>query len=461
MSNLSDLLKQIAGVNSGAVDLLGNTLGAIADLSGGVGAIVGAITELIGLFSLSNDNGVVAKLNDIQAEMEQDFAALNAHVRAENILARQNNLDPAFAQAQAVLDQLQDDLSQNLSQEYKNARIGDCLYAVEQLNKDDKWKTVFADEIYYGSEGDDWWTGIVAPIPYPDGTVFTDRYILPYYLQVLSAFMLVAAAFEPNDWQTRHRLALQRFTTRLQIAYDTSRQGIVTLRMPTREQVGVPSGGYNVRHAPADFGQGGWQYGWWLVGLEPYYYQYRGPGQPMDFGYWFGQEFFGHWLGQEYGVVHTYSGYSSISAYPPIPPPAGYDDGVSWQSTTPPDVFWAQFCGSLNLAIRRNWKEVYAAVGLATVWQTIDTLRRLTGDAPLAAFDADTVWTLREISQILGPPTPELLYNSGGNTISRLAMAGNLPPDRPLSWRSALNAALTAATITPAPPGPPTPISRY
>jgi hypothetical protein len=151
--------------------------------------------------------------------------------------------------------------------------------------------------------------------------------------------------------------------------------------------------------------------------------------------------------------VHTYSGYSSISYYPPIPLP-----------TIAPDVFLLEFFAKLNLAIRRNWKDAYTTIGLATVWKTLKVLRSLTGDAPLAGFDPGSVWSLREINQILGsafrdpsvPIPPEI---SGFDTISRLAMAGGLPVSRPLSWRGALSAALKAATITPHPPEPYAPIA--
>src|ERR1051326_1820178 len=97
MSNLADLLKQVSGSNSKAIDLVGNVLGTLADVSGGVGAVV----ELLGLF-VANDNTIVSKLNDIETEIQRDFAMLHAEQRAQNILNRLNSLDPPIAQAQTV-----------------------------------------------------------------------------------------------------------------------------------------------------------------------------------------------------------------------------------------------------------------------------------------------------------------------------------------------------------------------
>jgi hypothetical protein len=395
-----------------------------------------------------------------------------------------------------------------VDEEYRLTQINLCLDSVEQLIQDDKWLTNFSDEIYYGSSYDptkpandpgtstDLWTGLLAPTQNPDGTVFSDRYILPDFMTVLYEFMLVAAAFEP-DYQTRFQVALKSFAAKLQTVYDTSKQGIVAIRTPTRAQIGV--GPFKVTAAPVSSGYVNENYNavcffgqWWpyLDGLPgggdlpgtqsqwhspftnstlPFVYGPDGPqGGPkpaqcvdilpdLDPGaYYF----------QDYGVVHMYSGYSNVSHYPPIPKPAAT-----------PDVFWPQFTASLNLGIRRNWKAVYAAVGLATVWTTINVLRRLTGDPPLGAFDPDTGWTLREIGQILGsafrePSAPAPPGISAAYVISGLAtIAANMregaegvlpatPLTRPLSLRGALSTALTAITFTCAPGGtPPPPIN--
>jgi hypothetical protein len=455
MSNIADLLKDISGSDNKAVGLLGSFIGTLADLSGGIQAI----STLVNLFA-SNDNAeILAKLSDIQTAIQRDFAALQAETRAANILSRLANLDPAIAQAQAVMDQLPDDLSQTppVSEEYRLQQIGLCLNAVELLDQDDKWSTNFADEVYYGfnwvdpttgqSTPTDEWTRLVAPNPNPDGTVFSTRYVLPYYLRVLYDFMLVAAAFEAN-YSTSYKSPLQRFTARLQTAHDISRQGIVTIRTPTRSEAGVgPPGSatYDVSGPYLDgpIGQSQW-HSPFVSSLEFGPIHMSTPPTPevrqtLDAQYLRGMDdaYF-----QEYGAVHTYSADSNISHYPVVLLP-----------TVAPDVYWGQFSAKLSLANRRNWKEVYADVGLATVWTTINALRDLTGDPPLGTFDPDAVWTLREINQILGtafgnPPVLVPPAISAADVISRLAMAGGAPSNRPLSLRSALSAALSAATVT-------------
>src|SRR5271165_3360133 len=113
MSNLGDLLNQVTESNDGAIKLAGNVIGTLADIAGAagaVGAVVNAVVGLIGNF-INDDQEILSKLSDIQNQIRSSFAALDAELRAENILNRLNSLDPALAQAQAVIDQLKDDLS--------------------------------------------------------------------------------------------------------------------------------------------------------------------------------------------------------------------------------------------------------------------------------------------------------------------------------------------------------------
>ena len=90
------------------VQFAGNILGTLADASGAAGAVVGASDLFI-----SNDDALESKLNDIESAIQQGFttieqeiAIIDAAQRAQNILFRLNNLDPAAAQAQTVVEQL-------------------------------------------------------------------------------------------------------------------------------------------------------------------------------------------------------------------------------------------------------------------------------------------------------------------------------------------------------------------
>jgi hypothetical protein len=425
MSNLADFLNATGFKHAEAINLAGDAIGTLADISGAVDAVIGLISILI---SLSDDTS--SKLSEIQVEIAQLFTEMRAEQRAQHILDRLNNLDPAIAQAQTAVDLLEEALRRNppVSQEFRLQQIGLCLDAVNQLDHDAKWNSVFLDEVYYGQDPDpftgDLWSGEIVPSQSGNGTVFSDRYILPLYLQTLSWFMLVAGAYDPN-YKITFAGPLRRFTDRLQNVYDISRRGITFIRIPTFKEIfGTSSDEY-------DSVDGVTLRGRWGGLIDP------------------------QGTLHEYGMVHTYSGTSSISFYPQLPVPS---------SGPPAPIEWLdRFNVPFNLALRRNWKEVYNAVGLRDVREIIKTLRSFTGEPPLPTkeqtpldqdgFDPGS-WTIREVHDLLGsafedPSGPLLGGFSAVDTISRLATAGGLSPHRPLSFRRALDAALNAATVTP------------
>ncbi len=495
MSNISELLNNVAEANNGAITLAGNVIGSLADISGALNLVVGAID----LF-LNDDQEILTQLNNIQTQIQEGFAAVAAEARAANILNRLNNLDPALAQAQSVLDNLKADLSQTppVDEEYRLQQIQLCLDSVEQLNQDDKWLTNFADEIYYGSpwgpdaaaDQTDWWARLMAPTPNADGTVFSCRYVLPDFLRVLYDFMLVASAFEA-DYTTLYQAPLQNYAARLQTAYNTSKQGLVTIKKPTPSQLGILSFSQDVPWyesygtsamwgpdeppGPGEFPYIDQLYSGGSIPPDQDVYQWHGPFQavtsvldwqgnvaqgpvpmrcvPLEAAGYVDPEY---GYNQEYGVVHTYTGYSNISNYPPIPLPAAN-----------PNVFWPQFSASLDLALQRNYKQAYSGIGLDTVWTTINVLNRLTGQPLLGTYDPNVVWTLRELNGILGsafPPQPPSGISAQAVIAGLTTVATNMdagisgvkpapPLTRPLSLRDALNNALKAVTFTCRPGG--------
>ena len=411
MSNVSDLLQHIGASDSEAIGLLGDSIGVLADISG-VGAAVDILASLLDQFT-STSNQAAAKLEAIQTAIAENFAQLHAEQRAAHILDRLRDLDPAIAQAQSVLDELKSTLLQvpPVTPEFKKDRIRICLEAIERLDRDDKWLTVFADEIYYGQHGTDLWSGEVLPTPHPTGLVFSSRYILPLYLRVLHIFMLVAAAYEPN-YQVTFKEELRRFTERLRQVYETSSAGIVPIRLPNLELV-------------------------------------------SDFVLFNG----------EYGAVHTYSGYSDVSdviagLFSSEPVAVGTTDSPGSNVVDHVVVLsrdrLLDYYALLRLGSRGRSKDVYIAVGLGRLRKTIDSLRKLTGDPPLLGRDP-SAWSFREIDEILvsafKDPSGPLLEMSGLDTMQRLttaagstfAAAGQLAPlpprlsaRRPLSSRKTL-----------------------
>lgn len=504
MSDQSDLLTSLGSLNGEVTGAASVVLGSVSSMYGAVGSVVSLVSgifQLIDQFVNSNQE-ILDKLNQLETTLQNDFKHLGEELRVTNLLNRLNSLDPASAQAQTVVDQLKDDLSQKppVDEEYKLSQIGLCLDAVNQLDADDKWLTNFDDEIYYGSNGTDLWTGTLAPKPNPDGTVFSDRYILPDFLRVLYEFVLTAAAFE-NKFPVEYQVPLQRFAARLKWAHDTSKQGLVIMRQPTASEVGIIGAQYN---SIFWWGNGGGPVGgsgplggsllsgWISAGATFPYITGSQPDARWCSPFMVGPAMVfnngpggapvpapcvdiatgildpGAYYFQDYGVVHLYSGYSKVSHYPPIPLPC-------W----PTDAFWPQFSASLNLAIRRNYKQAYSAIGLAAAWNTINSLNHLTGDSPLGSYNPDVVWTLREIGQIFGSTflglygTPSSGISLSGviaglSTISQnmsQTSTGAIPLlglTRPLSLRTALKGALDAVTFKCAPGGtPPAPINLY
>jgi hypothetical protein len=208
---------------------------------------------------------------------------------------------------------------------------------------DAKWTTVFQDEIYYGQDGGDFFAGVVAPAADANGLVFSDRYILPFFMMTVNIFMAVGAALEP-DYHIKFRDAMRRYTARLQKTHDISKDGIVDMRRPTSEEIL----------------NGLWMLDWYHL-----------------FGQGFGDFRLTH---QPYGVIHTYSGYRSVSFYPQLPfftPHLGTDlNPAEAQQVVEVNV-------KLNFVVRRERVKTYVAIGLQDLHNTINDLRRLTGDAPM------------------------------------------------------------------------------
>ena len=349
MSNLSDISTQLAVPQTEAFKLVGNLIGSLADVSGAVGAVVG----LIDLFESSNDQ-VSAELQQLQTAIEKGFSSLQLQQAAADIIARNNSLAPAVAQAQTVVDQLKADFLQHppVTNDYKLQQIGLCLDAVNQLDQETKWLTVFKDEVYADATvlTGRWQLSGFTPQPNPDGTVFTDRYNTPYFMQVLSMFLVVAKAFDP-DYLSNYADPLERFCKRLRWAYDTSADGIRFVNPPVE----------------ADFLPGS--------GLGPGDHDLGGDWTVDSFDY------------QPYGAVHIYSGLNFINMFAGIPNPP------QWP---PPGYYWQQIYALLDIQNRECWKKTHNKAGLDIVYDAYAALMHLTGRKG-TYINAGTTWTLREI----------------------------------------------------------------
>lgn len=404
MSNLSEALNAIGVSDGTAVKAIGAGLGLLADLSGGVSAITG----VIGLFVGGGDQ-TAAQLGAIQQSIAAGFAQLGAEQRAQHILDRLNSLDPAIAQAQTDLDQLPDVLAQQppVSEEVRLRMIGECLFAANQLDRDDKWQTNSLDEIYYN----DPWTGTQAPPTNADGLAFSKRYVLPQFLQTYYVLGVAGTALEAN-FQQNYAGPLQRFVSRMLWAYNTSVQGIVSIREPQVEEL------YHVSGDGYSNALGGLTFSAWAMNQGLFDY-----------------EFF-----QLYGAVDVYSGFSSVHNFPPLPLPV--------PDTNPPPLpdYLANVYTRIRLSTQKQWKAVYVGIGLADLRVVVNKLQNQLVIPAIGAFDENLYWSMRSITDTLvrsGFPSPQTASGlSLFNTVQDLQQAGQVDPsgDFFVSWRQALDA---------------------
>jgi hypothetical protein len=402
---LQDFFVTITVADSGVTALAGALIGTLADIAGTI--------EVIDEFISKNTQGSIDlknELDGLKATIKQEFADLREDVRAGHKLEQYEGLDVLFAQAQAVFDDVK--LNLNATQEFRTAQVQVCQAALNIFEEAEErhWKTVFLDELYYGQDHGDSFAGVITPQPDPDGTVFRVRYVVPLYLRGLHMFMVVAAAFFQPDFAEKFKTPLQTYAARLLKVHDASQNGIVPMRKPTRDEI-LPGLG--------------WAEDWYSL--------------------------FGHAPGdvrityQPYGVVHTYSGYSSISFHPNDIPDFDVFDVEQRR------LLALHVIIGLNFRIENEWKKTYVAIGLRQLRNTINDLRKLTGDPALPEFERSKGWSLSETYRLLDTMAP---LNDAGrpdfsafkilSTVAAVAAFGGLTAKRPVSWRGALAAVLTA-----------------
>src|SRR5262249_18518374 len=94
----------------------------------------------------------------------------------------------------------------------------------------------------------------------------------------------------------------------------------------------------------------------------------------------------------EYGAVERFSGYSHVGMYQLVSP-------FNFQSNDPTPY------NKFQIRLLRKWKRVYVGTGLPTVWNMINSLKRLVSD-PLLPRPNLSDWSIREIAAISTAPPP-------------------------------------------------------
>jgi hypothetical protein len=142
--------------------------------------------------------------------------------------------------------------------------------------------------------------------------------------------------------------------------------------------------------------------------------------------------------GSRVGVVDIYARLGSIEQF--------FDQGFIKS-----DLAFAVFQARLGLNNIQHWKNWYAHAGFGDVWSSIQNVRALLGETP-DPIDKNALWSIKEIAAALGPTFVKIIPRISlplSSVLEGLILVGRPgvstdPIVRPLSFRSALQTALTA-----------------
>jgi hypothetical protein len=388
--NLANILNDIAGGNTAAINTVSDLIGTVADLSGAAGGIL-AVVE--GLLNVGKPSEVTLALEALAKTINTDFTELNQALNAQSIAERNTKLTEYLAKAETQLEGLPAFVSGAPSQVEIAEYIKPCIEALIDLETgvvpNTVWSQPFAWQEYWTDAGKYFCACPFGPGPVPDdfssqdvgygaqqpapdaaGDVFIYRFSLPVYLQAVWLFLGVAGSLEPN-FVTQYSDVIRRATSFLEtnVYEEIMQRGLTRLSPPP------PSGG-NVGNTACPSGPS-------PPGIRLYYVH---PARDTE-------EQTGAMI--EYGTVEKFSGFSSIDDSYPI-----YGDDYS-----------EQIFNKLQIRVLLRAKTVYVGVGLARVWEVLNQLKRLIGEPPLPRPGfAD--WSLREVFSLAQLPAA----TAGGST---------------------------------------------
>jgi hypothetical protein len=373
MSNLSDVLEGLGIKNAVGMGILGGMGGLLADLSG--------VLDLVVI--LNQNEQVIAQLQQLQAQIKSEFDQLHEDDKATRIYNREQTLHVSYALSDSVISTLIVDVANNIGWGDRSSRIEKCIQAIDQLDYDQQFSTLFDDEIYYF----DWWSGLNVPDPVTT-SLFTDRYTLPSYVQAVTIFIMVSRAFDPNfvdNYRTNH----ERYFKRMIDVHDISAGGMLLIPFPdipnaTCQWEGGDGGTPGLIYLPQD-----------SVFRESTPWQGGDPLRP-------------------FGAVHVYTGSNKVGEFPPLP---NLGRHVFPQ---PPDInrLFARLLPKLTIAAHAHRKALYASHGLSDLRDFIRSMTKLLGKSDPGP-DPGRSWTLREVAYLLGPGVGQLYAASNkiGNAV--------------------------------------------
>ena len=383
MSNIGDLLKTLGADDSSAIDVAGNLLGTLADLSGGIGFIQ-LFTSLI----QPTDNQVQQALTAIQSTIDSDFRQLQGDIAAEGILAKERDIDAGInpeAAVFALLPSIVSDLA-TLPDSFILTQLETCFAAVQFFTDyDDKWVIPWASLPQYADD----WSGAIIPPQSP--FVFNYTYVLPQFLRALYMFQTVLLALRPDALtHVDVQALLGKCLIKLQTVHNTMTAGIVGTKIPTVGDVADIDVSQDLQR---------WRAAW-----------YGGPLQPI-MSFWNSSDLW------PFGAVEIYSGLDNIQSYTVFEP---------YEYLPPPDRAPLQqaFVDLVQLRVEERKKAMYKQLGLPAVRSVINHLRRLTGQPALTARAYETL-SIKDAASVMGilPSAAPTEFWS-----SLMALLGQVPP---------------------------------
>jgi hypothetical protein len=420
--NIADLLNNLFEKNSDAVNVLSSAIGAVADVSGTVSAVIAVVDTFSNLLGGGPDPATQAILNALQTDFAHLYAALEARQKEEDW----RNLANQISQAESVggiLDGLVT-AEPPLTDEERLVQIATCLAPLYALSDGSShppspfFLTVYSEQVYWTDAGlflqgslfqnlhthiwhvadyRDVGYGTVAPPPPPDDQVFFYVYVLPYYLKGLFILTAVGTSLY-GDFATtaaRQQDSIILFANFLATIHDLI-AGAITNLSP-----GPPPWPLRTLGVNGNFVRG-------IIG------DFTGLGktsQPSLVG-----------KTVIWGAVEQFSGFSSIKL-------ARVVDVLNYE----------EMFKKIQIRVLRDAMKVYAGVGLLKVSTAINSLRKLTGQEPLPPHKYAR-WSFREIFAAAGTgPRSDGYFHL--SDMARLLRA-NPPLDTsqtgPYSWRDLL-----------------------
>jgi hypothetical protein len=379
----------------------------------GIISVVGIPAAVQSFLDFINDN------HPLQDALKPIVDLLRVTFSFEQAEADLTQMQNCTALATAAQSSVQAILEESLpyTKESLNSLQNITLTSVNTLEQDAFWRRVFFTELAY----EDYWFGRVLPPPdeilgvRPDRSfAFDYRLTLPCYLSAIMNRHQALVILLGNEFVKRDAIMkeIADRATSLERFYNRILKGFRRARTPTFfpdiQYVDIA-----IRPDPPLF-QSPWDQ----------------PPQPAII------------VNRVVGTVDSYVGDGIIRSYPESLFPNRTVGPFALTPDPPPE--YVEFTTRYELGVIKREKQLYFLIGLNSVWESIQDLRRSVGQLT-EPFDENLYWSLREIIDVLrqhAPPKPGpdlSLFDA----VQRLATIGKVDNSQSfqISWREALEAA--------------------